>query len=103
MRAELFFGRNVSGRAMVSEEEWRQFLDSEITARFPSGFSVADVYGQWRAGDGMIEREASKELILVLPAGQDADAKLDAIRNAYKRRFNQESVLLAETPVCAAF
>jgi hypothetical protein len=29
--------------------------------------------------------------------------KLNAIRDAYKRRFNQESVLLVESPVCAAF
>jgi hypothetical protein len=31
------------------------------------------------------------------------EPKLNAIRDAYKRRFSQESVLLVQTPVCAAF
>ena len=105
VREELFFGRNIAGGAIVSEEEWRQFLDSEITPRFADGFSVADVSGQWRNAAGMIERESSKDVIIVLPAGNGTESRtqLGAIRDAYKRRFNQESVLLIETPVCAAF
>ena len=27
--------------------KWRDFLDREVTPRFPSGLSVVDVYGQW--------------------------------------------------------
>jgi hypothetical protein len=108
-QAQLFFGRNIAGRGMVSEEEWRRFLDEEVSPRFPAGFSVADLDGQYRNAGGGIGRERSKELLIVVPAGAaDAagaadEAKLAAIRDAYKRRFNQESVLLVESPVCAAF
>ena len=49
----------------------------------------------------VIVRERSKQLLIVCPGGEDT--KLNAIRDAYRRRFNQESVLLAEYPVCAAF
>src|SRR5436190_20199554 len=45
-QAQLFFGRDVQGRAAVSEDEWRMFLDQEVTPRFPAGFSVSDIYGQ---------------------------------------------------------
>jgi hypothetical protein len=101
VQAQLFFGRNITGRSMVSDDEWRQFLDEEVTPRYPAGFSVADVDGQYRNAGGRIVRERSKDLLIVGPGGDKA--KLDAIRDAYKRRFNQESVLLVESPVCAAF
>src|ERR1700736_471455 len=32
----------------VPEAAWRDFLDHEVTPRFPSGLSVVDVYGQWQ-------------------------------------------------------
>ena len=34
---------------------------------------------------------------------RETGMQLNAIRDAYKRRFNQESVLLIEAPVCGAF
>ena len=102
-QAELFFGRNVAARAMVSEEEWQRFLDEDVSPRFPDGFSVSDVYGQYRNNAGTIVREQSKQLLIVIAGAGADEAKLNAIRDAYKRRFNQESVLLVETPVCAEF
>jgi hypothetical protein len=101
VQAQLFFGRNVMGRDMVSDEEWRRFLDEEVSPRFPAGFSVSDIDGQYRNAGGGIVRERSKELLIVGSGGEET--KLNAIRDAYKRRFNQESVLLVESPVCAAF
>jgi hypothetical protein len=101
VQAQLFFGRNVATRGIVSDDEWRRFLDEEVTPRFPAGFSVADIDGQYRNAGGGIVRERSKQLLIVGPGGEET--KLDAIRDAYKRRFNQESVLLVESPVCAAF
>jgi hypothetical protein len=103
VEAQLFFGRNTAGRAPVSEEEWRRFLDEEVTRRFPDGFSAADVYGQWRDAAGTIVREPSKELVIVLPRVPADAAKLDIIRDAYKRRFQQESVLRVDADICAAF
>jgi hypothetical protein len=41
-------------------------------------------------------------LIVTRDVGSN-EAKLNAIRDAYKRRFNQGSVLLVEAPVCAGF
>ena len=101
IQAQLFFGRNVTGRDMVSDEEWLRFLDEEVSPNFPAGFSVSDIDGQYRNAGGGIVRERSKQLLIVGPGGNEI--KLNAIRDAYKRRFNQESVLLVEFPVCAAF
>lgn len=103
VQAELFFGRDIAGRATVSDEEWRRFLDEEVTPRFPAGLSVADLGGQYRDNSGGLVREASKGLRIFIPGGSADEAKLNAIRDAYKSRFHQETVLLVESPVCAGF
>lgn len=42
----------------VCEEQWRDFLDKEVTPRFPDGLSVIDIYGQWHgAADSGTLRE----------------------------------------------
>ena len=102
-QAQLFFGRDIQRRTMVTDAQWRDFLDQEVTPRFPAGFSVSDIYGQYRNVAGQIAREQSKELLIISQGDASDDAKLNAIRDAYKSRFNQESVLLVESPVCAGF
>jgi len=100
-RLELFFGRDVLGREAVSDEDWRKFLDEEVTPRFPSGFTVVDTYGQWRNAGGMIAMERGKELIVIANPDADETVRIAAIRDAYKRRFMQESVLFVQSPACA--
>src|ERR1700761_61913 len=53
----------------ISEAAWREFLDKEVTPRFPSGLSVLDVYGQWQGKQQTSpERIRSKMLIVDYPA-----------------------------------
>ena len=85
----------------MSDADWQRFLDEEVTPRFPAGLSAADLSGQYRDNSSRIVREPSKQVRIFMPAADNA--KLDAIRDAYKSRFKQESVLLVETPVCAGF
>ncbi len=102
--AELFFGRDTdAGAGEVSENDWRAFLDAEVTPRFPDGLTVWDGRGQWRGPNGVLEREASKVLLLVLSGPVADQAKLEAIRTAYKSKFHQQSVMLVERVECAGF
>jgi len=101
-KLELFFGGNIGGAAGVSDADWRRFLADEVTPRFPDGFSVTNLEGQFRNAAGMIVAEESRELMVIVPRGDDA-AKANAIRDAYKARFRQESVLLVQSQVCAGF
>src|SRR3974390_3310230 len=53
----------------ISEAEWRDFLDREVTPRFPAGLSVLDVYGQWQGKNATgPSRLRSKMLIIAYPA-----------------------------------
>ncbi len=103
--AEAYFGRNVAGRAPVSDTEWTRFMADTVTPAFPDGLTVLDGAGQWRHATGQISREDSKILLLVLP-GQDqalAAARLQPVTAAWKARFAQESVLTVFRAGCAGF
>ena len=97
--ADLLFGRN-----HVSEAGWSRFVATEVTPRFPDGFTVLDGSGQWRApGSERIARERSKVIMIAMPPGADNDAKLQAVIDAYKTRFKQQSVGLIVRPACVSF
>ena len=101
--AELIFGRSLAAGGFVSDADWAKFIDTEVTPRFPDGLSVLDAQGQWRGPDGAVVREPSKLLLIVIKGTKEAEAKLEAIRAAYKGRFKQQSVLLIEHRECASF
>jgi hypothetical protein len=106
-RSELFFGTAKSDGSAVTDAEWRGFLDKEITARFPDGLTVMTGVGQYRGEDDQIIQERSMIVILLYPreAARDSGAKIEQIRDAYERQFQQSSVLRADDslPVCTSF
>ena len=96
---KLYFGLGPadSPEKGVSEAEWRNFLDAEVTPRFPAGLSVVDVYGQWKGrnspADAPPGRIRSKMLVIDYPATAENAAKIEAIRTAWKQRTHDQSVL----------
>ena len=102
--AELTFGRRIIGHIAVSETQWIQFLDNEITPRFPDGLTVFDAAGQWRDPTSKkIVRELSKIVLIVLPGNAEDLPRLNEIADAYKRRFRQQSVGMILRPACVSF
>lgn len=95
-RTELYLGRDRPGVGqVVSNEEWERFLSGVVTPKFPDGFTVLEGRGQYRDKSGAIVREPSNVLVF-LYRKQDrraASGKIEEIRSAYIKRFNQESVL----------
>ena len=75
----MFFGRSRPGGGTMSDEEWNGFLAAEVTPRFPDGLTV------------------------LAEPGADAVRRTEEIAEAYKRTFDQQSVLRAVEFVCAAF
>jgi hypothetical protein len=88
----------------VSETAWREFLDKQVTPRFPDGLSVVDVYGQWQGKNQITpERLRSKMLIIDYPDTAENRAKVDAIRAAWKQQTGDQSVLRVTGPVDVSF
>jgi hypothetical protein len=96
-RYELYFGGS------VGNNEWNEFLDTEVTTRFPRGLTVVDAHGQWQETNGQISKEATRILIVVVPNNVTATAYIGAIATAYDDRFAQDSTLLVRASVCAGF
>jgi hypothetical protein len=88
----------------VSEAAWRDFLDREVTPRFPDGLSVVDVYGQWQGkGRTSPSHIRSKMLIIDYPDTAQNRLKVEEIRAAWKKRTGDQSVLKVTQPADVSF
>ncbi len=56
-RVELLFGTQRKNAPPVGEDEWAQFLENEVTSRFPDGVTVFAGQGQWRSAPGAVIKE----------------------------------------------
>jgi hypothetical protein len=102
-RVELLFGRARGNASPVSDDEWATFLDREVTPRFPAGFTVLRGPGQWRSSDGAVAREDAQVLLIWHDANDSHDADIEAIRSAYRQKFEQESVMRVDGLSCVSF
>jgi len=102
-RDELFFGLSKPDGTQISDQQWQDFVADEITPRFPAGLCVIQTQGQYRDQAGRIIREPGKLLILFYDGGDVPRETVDQIRDAYKRKFDQESVLRVTTRVKGEF
>ncbi len=105
-RVELIFGlrraQGIGGEG-VTEAEWMDFLDKEVTPRFPDGLTAIDGYGQWTRPDGRLAKIASKVLLIWYAPSAQAEAKIEAVRKAFKTRFEQLSVMRVDGADCVSF
>jgi hypothetical protein len=103
---KLYFGLGLADHPEqgISEQDWRAFLDKEVTPRFPSGLSVLDVYGQWQGKQETApERLRSKMLIIYYPDSKENRDKIAAIRTAWKQKTGDQSVLQVTEPADVSF
>ena len=88
----------------INESAWRQFLDREVTPRFPDGLTVLDGYGQWEGKNETVpERLRSKILLIDYPDNAENRRKIDAIRSAWKKLTGDQSVLRVTQPADVSF
>lgn len=95
-RTELYFG----GIARVS---WDEFLAQVVTPRFPDGLTWYDAHGQWQTRTGEVTRQDSRVLILLHAPTAEKDRLVEELREEFKTRYHEISVLRADTPVTASF
>jgi hypothetical protein len=106
IRSELYFGVGTEGDAAsaIGEERWREFLDQEVTQRFPEGLTVLDAYGQWLfRGESGPQRQRTKVLVILHEDTPRRRADIDAIRLAWKQVTRHQSVLWSQQPATVSF
>jgi hypothetical protein len=99
-RTELFFG-TAKPDGVVTGEEFRLFLDQEVTPRFPDGLTVIEADGQFTGAEGVLVKEDSFVLVLLYPAetANESHRRIERIRRLYMKQFQQESVLRVDDPL----
>ncbi|MGH9947465.1 MAG: DUF3574 domain-containing protein [Pyrinomonadaceae bacterium] len=99
LRTELFFGMDKPTGEQVTETEWQKFVEDIVTPRFPDGLTIDDALGQYLDGKTLV-REKSKQLILIYPRKfkTTSSRKIEEIRSAYIKAFDQKSVLRVDLP-----
>lgn len=103
VRIELFFGLSRAG-AVITDAEFKAFVDERITPRFPEGLTLLAGSGQFRDAGGTLVTEGARLLILLTPRhAAGLDPKVEAIRSDYRRAFQQQSVLRADAAACVSF
>jgi hypothetical protein len=93
VRTELYFG-TARSNGVVTEAEFREFVDHHVTPRFPQGLTLLKGDGQFPGEDTVI-KEQSFVLILLYPYDtRDEGARhIERIRALYQEEFEQRSVL----------
>jgi len=102
VRTELYFGMSMKGTGEIDQAEWERFVEFEVTPRFPDGLTVIPGSGQWKSGQKIV-RENTRVLIVMHPRDVQADKKIEEIREAYKKRFGQESVMRVDEKAKVGF
>lgn len=98
----IYFGTEKPGGA-VTREEWRDFVDREVTPRFKQGFTSWDAAGQWLGANGVIARESTHVLQIVHSETDQNESAIREIIAEYKARFGQEAVLRVRFNACVSF
>ena len=102
-RTELFFGLSRPG-GIITDEDFKNFVDARVTPRFPDGLTLLSGVGQFRDASGTTIVEGSKLLVLLYSRrDREASDKIEQIRNDYRWQFQQQSVLRADDLSCVSF
>ncbi|MBV1837630.1 DUF3574 domain-containing protein [Acetobacter estunensis] len=104
LQVTLMFGMMRSDGSPVPESAWQAFLRTDITPRFPDGLTVLPAQGQWRERTtGAIQSEPSRLVWIVTSDTTNLPQRLEAIRAAWRSRFDQQSVGVSVAAACSAF
>lgn len=98
--AQLFLEAKAPAR--LSDADLRRFVEQEVTPRFPNGVTMVAGGGRWKGAQNRMIRDAAKVVLIVLPAKGDPQASVEAVRTAYRTRFNQNAVVVMPPPACVA-
>jgi len=105
IKTELFFGLNKIDGTKINEKEWEAFADSVISLTFTKGATILKGDGRWLQGSELIKEESRIVVYFskLYEMTDEFSAKIDTIREKYKRYYQQEAVLRTDEFINASF
>ena len=87
----------------VTDDAWRSFVSESVTPRFPAGFTELRADGRWRNEGGVLTEEHTRILEIANDGSAAVRESIRAIAADYRRRFAQDSVLVAQSRTVYCF
>jgi hypothetical protein len=106
VESRLYFGLGPADHPekRIDDAQWRDFLNKEVTPRFPAGLSVLDVYGRWQdKKQSSPERLRLKLLIIDHSDTQEDSGRIEAVRASWKQCTGDQSALAVTEPADVSF
>jgi Protein of unknown function (DUF3574) len=104
VQTELYFGLSQNNGNIISDSAWNTFVQDYITKTFSRGFTILSSEGKWLDEQSkQIHGEPSHVIISVNKMNKHLSQDIDSLRSAYKRLFQQESVLRVDKKTVASF
>lgn len=103
MQTALWFGLHRPDASLITDKEWQNYLNDQVTPRFTEGLSVYNAQGQWLGHNDTICHEPSKALMLIYKPDSRCNQSIEQLRLIFRQQFAQESVMRVDNRVCVSF
>lgn len=102
--ATFYFGRSRPAETEKTQKAWADFVQNEVTPRFPDGFTIFQGRGAWL--NPVLKTtiyEASKVLVILHPDTVESRQNVADLAEAYRSHFHQQAALTSNHKTCATF
>ena len=104
IQTQLYFGLSLPNGMIISDSAWNVFVRDDISKVFSAGFTVIHSDGNWvDMEQKKLHAEPSCIVTSVSTMTSSLSARIDSLREKYKTRFQQESVLRIDEQSCVSF
>lgn len=99
----IYFGLEMPGGGVVTEEQFGQFLSEVVTEEFPMGLTAYYAYGQMARDDGSIVKQQTKVVLLAHEKNSANDTAVKRIIDEYRSRFSAPQAMKTTIPIDVEF
>ena len=104
VRTELYYGAGRLPADGKPDTRWENYLDDEVTPRFPDGLTLLVGSGQWRVKPGEKPRRNRTRILVILHEDTAENSrKIEEVRTVWKEISGHQSVLRATIPADVSF
>ena len=100
----LYFGQSKPDGSMITQTEWDNFKETQIARIFKEGSTTVTAAGSWY--DPVNHKLISEPTYIVTYYHKKTPTiskQIDSLRNFYKEKFQQQSVLRVDKKIKASF
>jgi hypothetical protein len=104
VETNLYFGLSKNDGTKIPDTAWNTFVKNNIAVTFYKGFTIFTTEGRWfDEKSGRIYTEPSHMVTSINKMDHQLSLHIDSLRNAYKKMFQQQSVLRVDKKAKISF